>query len=109
MGAKGKVECETLLAGNSIEETMSEQAANQEDEVEIGRSGSTRDQQRLKSLLQSLRFITDHHWFAKNIDERASKSAMIGATRSSAVTRKRPLTLPPTLERPPEKKVRFRM
>jgi len=57
MGAKGRVECETLLAGNSIEETMSEQA-NQESEAETGRSGSARDQKRLKSLLLSLRLST---------------------------------------------------
>ena len=110
MGAKSRVECETLLAGNSVEETMSEQTSNQEDEVEMGRSGSTRDQQRLKLLLQSLRFVTDHHHFAK-VDETATANRKF-ETNVSPAARKRLLPVSALPEDPSKKrtkKVQFKM
>ena len=109
MGAKGRVYCETLLAGNSVEETMSAQTGNQEDDVETGRSASTRDQQRLKSLLVSLRFITDHHHFAKVDESTTTKHGREETNRSSA-GRKRLLpisTLPEESSKKRTKKVQF--
>jgi len=109
MGAKGRVYCETLLAGNSVEETMSAQTGNQEDDGETGRSGSTRDQQRLKSLLVSLRFITDHHHFAK-VDENPTTKDGREETKRSSAGRKRLLpisTLPEESSTKRKKRVQF--
>jgi Helicase conserved C-terminal domain len=62
MGASGCVAIETLIAKNTIEEVIGDQMQSRYDEGEGKRSTSTNgDQQRLKTLLQSLRFITDHH------------------------------------------------
>jgi SNF2 family DNA or RNA helicase len=63
MGASGRVAIETLIAKNTIEEVIGEQIQKRCNEGEVKQSSSqSGDQQRLKSLLQSLRFITDHHY-----------------------------------------------
>ena len=58
MGANGRVTIETLIAKNTIEEVIGEhkQGASFDNNV----SHRNGEQQRLKSLLQSLRFIIDH-------------------------------------------------
>jgi len=65
MGAKGRVEVETLTAKNTVEELMQE--------MEVSRScGNKQDprqmrehqQQKTKLLLQSVRLLTDYHQFS---------------------------------------------
>jgi len=107
MGATGQVKCETLLAGKSVEETMSQQAVNEEDEHETGRSGSTRDQQRLKSLLQSLRFVTDHHCFASKDRDESNQDAPAPTRVSPMACRKRPLSPAPSPREHTARKIRF--
>jgi SNF2 family DNA or RNA helicase len=65
MGAKGSVIVETLIANNSVEETMSEHVQGPYDDDDVTRSSN--DQHRLKSLLESLRFNTDHHHFSRPV------------------------------------------
>jgi Helicase conserved C-terminal domain len=64
MGARGRVEVETLIASNSVEATMGEQMSYRGEDDTKG-AASSGDQQRLKSLIQSLRLITDYHHFSK--------------------------------------------
>ena len=102
MGAKGRVQCETILAGSSVEETMSEQALNQ-DENDTERS--MREQQRQKSLLQSLRFITYHHCFASKSDDDLNYSS--SAPGSSPVVRRKRLQPDSSSGEKLAKRVRF--
>jgi hypothetical protein len=77
MGAKGGVEVDTLIAQNSVEETMRgfDKLAHEEttSEVDVPRNGSINQvelqRSKTKHLLLSLRFITDYHAFAKHGDE----------------------------------------
>lgn len=107
MGAKGQVQCKTLLAGSSVEETMSEQALNQ-DENETEPLRSTRELQLQKSLLQSLRFITYHHCFASNSnDDLNHGSAMSTRRMPMLASRKRLLPDSGSSDEALSKKVRF--
>lgn len=69
MGARGQVEVETLIASKSVEETMGEQMHTEIYDDETSSMASCGDQQRLKSLLQSLRINTDYHHFSSQQDE----------------------------------------
>jgi hypothetical protein len=64
MGAKGVCQVETLVASNSVEEAMSNQKLAGGCSTERTAQG---DQQRLKTLLQSLKLITDFHNFASTL------------------------------------------
>jgi SNF2 family DNA or RNA helicase len=64
MGAKGVCQVETLVASNSVEEAMSNQKLVGGCSTERTAQG---DQQRLKTLLQSLKLITDFHNFASTL------------------------------------------
>jgi SNF2 family DNA or RNA helicase len=66
MGAKGKVTVETLIAKNSIEEVIGNRVQSSDEQDDASGSSSS-DQQRLKSLLLSLRFNTDHHLFSSSV------------------------------------------
>lgn len=59
MGANGRVTIETLIAKNTIERVIGEQKQSLHDSDNKIHSKNS-DQQRFKSLLQSLRFIIDH-------------------------------------------------
>ena len=61
MGAIQSVQVETLVARNSVEETMAQQTQPTVDSEPIVGAA---EKQRLKTLLQSLRCITDFHNFA---------------------------------------------
>ena len=60
MGANGRVNIETLIAKNTIEEVIGEEKQSIYEASDDYSSSRNGDQQRLKSLLQSLRFIVDH-------------------------------------------------
>jgi SNF2 family DNA or RNA helicase len=60
MGAVARVTIETLVAQHTIEEIIGAQTQPCDDREGKNSSAVRGDQQRLKSLLQSLRFITDH-------------------------------------------------
>lgn len=108
MGAQGSVHCDTLLAGNSVEETMSNLATNDEDEWKTVHMVSSRDQQLLKTLLLSLRFVTDHHHFAWGNETDINHSKVIFSDLPAS--RKRQIfSTKPSLEAFPvkTKKVRF--
>ena len=60
MGANGLVNIETLIAKNTIEEVIGEHKQSAGEDIEQTISSRNGDQQRFKSLLQSLRFIIDH-------------------------------------------------
>jgi Helicase conserved C-terminal domain len=67
MGANGRVTIETLIAKNTIEEVIAEQKQSLGEDSSDKAYSKNGDQQRLKSLLQSLRFIIDHQSpFPKN-------------------------------------------
>lgn len=68
MGAQGSVKVETILAQNSVEETMRQSQKRDlsgillmEDDDKIMTNHEERDRSRTKDLLLSLRFLTDHH------------------------------------------------
>ena len=70
MGARGAVEVETILAKESVEETMKAFEAGLLNEQDVSQSETPslfkpKDYQQRKAhvLLQSLRFITDYHSF----------------------------------------------
>lgn len=79
MGAKGQVEVETLIAKNTVEETMKEMDEESRERV-IHRAGNTNNGKRggaqkekeeealskTHFLLKKLRLITDYHQFANN-------------------------------------------
>ena len=71
MGAKGSVEVETIIAKDSVEETMKAYEAGQLTDIldpsQDYSSGKQKDQQQRKAhvLLKSLRFITDFHHLPK--------------------------------------------
>ena len=60
MGACGRVTIETLIAKNTIEEIIGEQPGSRTAGFQQDTPSINGDQQRLKSLLQSLQFIIDH-------------------------------------------------
>lgn len=93
MGAKGYVKVETLIARNSIEEVMGDHACSKEDEDETIGSAPGGDRQRLKSLLQSLRFVTDYHHFSRPAEDSALEEDK-KKKASSADGLKRPLPAP---------------
>ena len=76
MGAKGAVEVETILAQDSVEETMKAYEGGRLNNIlDLAKdflSSKPKDQQQRKAhvLLQSLRFITDYHNFRKNLQKR---------------------------------------
>lgn len=82
MGAKGKVTVETLIAKNSMEEVIGNHASDRFDQSEdYPLSGApSGEKQRLRSLLLSLRFITDHHNFSSSV---ASTSVVDGNDTST--------------------------
>ena len=79
MGARGAVEVETIIAKDSVEETMkafetgmlNDVYGLKEDESPLS-SSKMKDGQNLKAhvLLKSLRLITDYHQFRKNFQKR---------------------------------------
>jgi SNF2 family DNA or RNA helicase len=97
MGAKGKVSVETLIAKNSMEVVIgnhsSEGCDQGEDDATTGIP--TGEKQRLKSLLLSLRFITDHHNFSSSVTTTSIEDANIAGTEEINIgSLKRELTLP---------------
>lgn len=108
MGATQSVQVETLVAKNSVEETMAQQARGTSEPL-VGAAG---DQQRLKSLLQSLSFITDFHHFASSVSMHKAPVADLRALpekSSNLNLRKRQHSAAESclLETGSEKKVRF--
>ena len=78
MGAKGAVVVETIIAKDSVEETMREYEAGElQNVVDLSRDfssgkqeGQQQQQRKAHVLLKSLRLITDYHQFRKNPQRR---------------------------------------
>lgn len=66
MGSKCTLQVETLVAARSIEEVLGDPNETLCHGNDTGSASSIGDQQRLKSLLQSLRFVTDYHSFSSD-------------------------------------------
>jgi ERCC4-related helicase len=90
MGASGQVHVETLIAKNTIEEVMGEHKHSASSEYHI--SSRNGDQQRLKSLLQSLRFIIDHQSPFHNNSLDIKKNIDIQTTDKVSLKRPSPTT-----------------
>jgi hypothetical protein len=96
MGAKGRVEVETLLARNSVEETMQEiesaiRGERHDEDLDSTLSGldglnSLKEYQQAKTkiILRSLRLITDYHYFAQS--DSSSRELQIQSTASATIT-----------------------
>ena len=77
MGSLGRVEVETLVAKNTVEETMQKTdlglciPTSDESSRFPQRLGSKNEEQRAKThfLLRSLRLMTDYHSFGQNNDK----------------------------------------
>jgi SNF2 family DNA or RNA helicase len=90
MGATGSVKVETLVAKNSVEESMGE--------IDAHRASldarSEPDKERVKALLASLRLNTDYHYFARNetmdVPASARKRKLIVVSNEAAVVPPRP-------------------
>jgi Helicase conserved C-terminal domain len=83
IGATGPVEVETLIASNTVEETMYKQSLNQysmermmvsHDQIRT----ADNDARRLESLLRSLRLNTDYHHFCDSQTTLDDQKARIG-------------------------------
>lgn len=78
MGARGAVEVETIIARDSVEESMRAFEAGQltdardaiEDESLSTSKQKDRQQRKTHALLKSLRYVTDYHQFRKNAPKR---------------------------------------
>lgn len=87
MGSLGRVEVETLVAKNTVEETMQKTdlglciPTSDESSRFPQRLGSKNEEQRAKThfLLRSLRLMTDYHSFGQNNDK-PSKFGSVSAT-----------------------------
>jgi hypothetical protein len=81
MGAQGPVEVETILARDTVEETMQAYEAGNLQDLPTLKNDATSDsfkqsdqmQRKTHVLLKSLRFITDFHQFRKNPLKRPPK------------------------------------
>jgi SNF2 family DNA or RNA helicase len=82
MGATGRVDVETLIAKNSVEEEMGRQASNAQDEESLRSTSDGADRQRLRSLLQGLRLVTDYYTFGQRPPEMAADINNVYASSS---------------------------
>jgi SNF2 family DNA or RNA helicase len=82
MGAKDKVTVETLIAKNSMEEVIGNHVTEGHDQnEEVAATGlPSGEKHRLKTLLLSLRFITDHHNFSSIISSTSTGDVNIAFT-----------------------------
>lgn len=80
MGAKGSVDVETLVAKNSVEETIGEIESSRKDAT------NAREKERIKKLLLSLKLNTDYHYFARSNDIENIDVLSVARTKRKHVT-----------------------
>lgn len=105
MGAKGRVDVETLVAQNSVEETMQELESDQlvdgsNNWAAIKSSRSDYQRTKTQTLLRTLRLNTDYHRDFKTSDSDAA--GQTSARVRSALTH--PIQAKPSDEAPPPSK-----
>eukprot|EP00977_Amphora_coffeiformis_P027985 scaffold34676_cov176-Amphora_coffeaeformis.AAC.14 len=97
MGARGAVEVETIIAQDTVEETMKALEAGDLNKIldfkedELSSSFKQKDGQNRKThvLLRSLRFITDYHQFRKNIQKRLPPKPSEGLSHQPLPSKRR--------------------
>ena len=117
MGATGSVTVETLLAKNSIEETMQDIEPLLRGDKQIERASSSPDgthslkehqEAKTKVLLRSLRLLTDYHYFAQSDSSSLeSKTPLLTASENSPTSLKRKLPEGGVQSHDSAKRVRF--
>ncbi|GKZ00035.1 hypothetical protein MPSEU_000956900 [Mayamaea pseudoterrestris] len=118
MGAMGRLEVETIIAKETVEETMENlDALMNEDKVGIGKSVARGESSDLKSdqlskthfLLRSLRLLTEYHYFAQTPDVTTTAKENKKLKVEESIHRKRPKYMLPIedLEHRGCKRVRF--
>ena len=100
MGARGAVEVDTIIAQDTVEETMKAFEAGQLTDIPDSKEDDTlsyvkqRDHQQRKThvLLKSLRFITDYHQFRKNPQTRPAPTPSEDLSHQPPPSKRRKVT-----------------